>query len=86
MKYVLDTLPEGYALIDRPRGTNPDTRYRFLYGHPYGSYFYSTVQFFPHFYYLMTGGAGPCECNLCEKMAKRDQSGSNLPFNYPTQS
>jgi ATP-binding cassette subfamily D (ALD) long-chain fatty acid import protein len=22
--YVIDSLPEGYAVFDRPRGTNPD--------------------------------------------------------------
>ncbi|EAW08257.1 uncharacterized protein ACLA_029900 [Aspergillus clavatus NRRL 1] len=24
MDYVIDTLPDGYAIFDRPRGTNPD--------------------------------------------------------------
>lgn len=46
-------------------------RDRFLYGHPIGQYFYSTVQFFPHFYYLMTGGSSPCKCALCDKLEKR---------------
>lgn len=96
MSYILDSLPEGYSLFDRPRGTNPDIvsvscfhghglsvsafmlirlwrfiqRDRFLYGHPAGQYFYSTIQFFPHFYYLMTDGTSTCNCVLCVKLEK----------------
>ncbi|KAL3472917.1 transcription-silencing protein Clr2-domain-containing protein [Aspergillus californicus] len=73
VEYILDELPKGYALWDRPRGTNPNIRDRFLFGHPIGQYFSSTIQFFPHFYYLMTGGAGKCPCVLCEKLRKRQE-------------
>ncbi|GLA45889.1 hypothetical protein AnigIFM63604_007848 [Aspergillus niger] len=91
VEYILDSLPDGYALFDRPRMANPDIvgfsrstpkrihipnslQYdRFLYGHPTDVYFNSTKQFFPHFYYLMTGGQEPCACVLCEKMSKRLQ-------------
>jgi hypothetical protein len=52
---------------DRPQ------RDRFLWGHPLGQYFPSTIQFFPHFLYLMKGGKEQCPCVLCEKLAKRNQ-------------
>lgn len=87
--YIIDSLPEGYAVFDRPRWTNPDIvstatelwdlytdrpqRDRFLWGHPLGQYFPSTIQFFPHFLYLMKGGKEPCPCILCEKLAKKNQ-------------
>ncbi|OJK00986.1 hypothetical protein ASPACDRAFT_26770 [Aspergillus aculeatus ATCC 16872] len=88
-EYILDTLPDGYAIFDRPRGTDPDIvscttvtlltvtkpqRDRFLYGHPLQQYFYSTVQFFPHFCHLMSRGKEPCTCLLCEKLAKRKKA------------
>lgn len=74
MRYMIDRLPDGYALFDRPRGTDPTIRDRFLWGHPIGQYFPSTIQFFPHFYRLMTGGSDSCSCMLCVKMAKREKA------------
>ncbi|KAL3496616.1 transcription-silencing protein Clr2-domain-containing protein [Aspergillus germanicus] len=71
--YILDTLPAGYAVFDRPRGTNPSIRDRFLYGHPIGQYFSSIKVFFPHFYYLMTGATRRCPCELCKKLEKRQK-------------
>ncbi|KAI9374834.1 transcription-silencing protein Clr2-domain-containing protein [Aspergillus egyptiacus] len=73
VEYMLDDLPDGYALFDRPRGTNPSIRDRFLYGHPVGQYFSSTKHFYPHFYYLMTGGTTKCPCDLCMKLEKRQK-------------
>ncbi|KAL2821392.1 transcription-silencing protein Clr2-domain-containing protein [Aspergillus cavernicola] len=73
VEYILDDLPDGYAVFDRPRGTNPSIRDRFLFGHPVGQYFSSTKHFFPHFYYLMTGGAGKCPCGLCAKLEQRQK-------------
>ncbi|KAL4898296.1 hypothetical protein BDV59DRAFT_197222 [Aspergillus ambiguus] len=78
--YILDSLPEGYALIDRPRGTNHEIRDRFVWGHPIGQYFNSTRQFFPHFYYLMTGGTGTCSCVHCSKLSK---PAKDLPLRAP---
>ncbi|PYI24623.1 hypothetical protein BO99DRAFT_983 [Aspergillus violaceofuscus CBS 115571] len=74
-EYILDSLPDGFAIFDRPRGTDPNIRDRFLYGHPLQQYFYSTVQFFPHFCHLMNQGKEPCSCHLCEKLAKRKRDG-----------
>ncbi|KAL4798115.1 transcription-silencing protein Clr2-domain-containing protein [Aspergillus venezuelensis] len=73
--YIIDELPEGYAIFDRPRQSNPAIRDRFLWGHPIGQYFSSTIVFFPHFYYLMTGGISKCPCQLCDKLERR-QKGS----------
>ncbi|KAL4785337.1 ABC transporter transmembrane region 2-domain-containing protein [Aspergillus varians] len=70
---TIDELPEGYAIFDRPRGTNPSIRDKFLWGHPVGQYFSSTKTFFPHFIYLMTGGTTKCPCELCAKLEKRQQ-------------
>ncbi|KAE8400126.1 hypothetical protein BDV37DRAFT_258374 [Aspergillus pseudonomiae] len=80
MRYMLNRLPDGYALFDRPRGTDPTIRDRFLWGHPIGQYFPSILQFFPHFYHLMTGAAGPCHCMLCDKVAKREQGSVLLQY------
>ncbi|OJJ47796.1 hypothetical protein ASPZODRAFT_131370 [Penicilliopsis zonata CBS 506.65] len=73
VEYTVDQLPDGYVMIDRPRRANPEIRDRFLYGHPSGYYFDSCVKFFPHFYYLMTGGTSQCKCVLCTKMDKHKQ-------------
>ncbi|KAL4942414.1 transcription-silencing protein Clr2-domain-containing protein [Aspergillus oleicola] len=73
--YIIDELPDGYAIFDRPRMSNPAIRDRFLWGHPIGQYFSSTIVFFPHFYYLMTGGTTKCPCQLCDKLERR-QKGS----------
>ncbi|KAJ5656938.1 hypothetical protein N7507_008888 [Penicillium longicatenatum] len=39
--YTLDSMPEGYAIFDRPRGSDPRFRDAFLYGHPSGTYYQS---------------------------------------------
>ncbi|KAL5339102.1 transcription-silencing protein Clr2-domain-containing protein [Aspergillus crustosus] len=70
---LIDELPEGYVVFDRPRLNNPSIRDRFLYGHPVGQYYTSTVTFFPHFYYLMTGGTTKCPCDLCARLEKRQK-------------
>ncbi|PLB46673.1 hypothetical protein P170DRAFT_438384 [Aspergillus steynii IBT 23096] len=79
MQYILDSLPEGYALLDRPRMSKPDIRDKFVWGHPLGQYFFSPIQFFPHFYFLMTGGTTPCPCALCEKMTNLSKEGRKKP-------
>ncbi|KAJ5586803.1 uncharacterized protein N7459_002568 [Penicillium hispanicum] len=71
--YTLEKLPEGYALFDRARGTNPHARDTFLFGHPSGIYFQSRVTFFLHFYWLMTERAQPCECVPCARQARGGQ-------------
>ncbi|CRG90341.1 Cryptic loci regulator 2 [Talaromyces islandicus] len=50
-QYILDRLPDGYALLKRPRFSAPDIWDKFVYGHPSGACFNSPNQFFPHFYW-----------------------------------
>ncbi|KAL2003330.1 hypothetical protein VTN02DRAFT_4240 [Thermoascus thermophilus] len=69
--YILDSLPEGYVLFDRPRPKNPEIRDKYLWGHPSGAVFNSPNRFFPHFYYLMTGGTTQCPCDLCTNQTKK---------------
>ncbi|KAJ5934214.1 hypothetical protein N7466_003761 [Penicillium verhagenii] len=66
VKYKLDQLPGGYAVFDRARGNNREIRDVFLYGHPSGHYYQSRKAFFPHFWWLMTGKRGSCECVPCQ--------------------
>lgn len=86
--YILEKMPAGYCLFDRPRGTDSSMvstfvlavlfttcslskkRDPFVFGHPSGFYFQSRITFFPHFYWLMTGRKGSCECKNCERAAK----------------
>ncbi|KAL4907321.1 hypothetical protein BDW74DRAFT_148951 [Aspergillus multicolor] len=70
---ILDELPDGYALFDRPRNSDPSIRDKFLWGHPSGSYFTSSIVFFPHFDYLMSGGTTKCACELCAKLERRQK-------------
>ncbi|RDW70634.1 uncharacterized protein DSM5745_08145 [Aspergillus mulundensis] len=70
---VIDELPDGYAVFDRPRLSDPNTRDKFLWGHPVGNYFTSSIMFFPHFDYLMSGGTTKCACELCGKLERRQK-------------
>ncbi|KAJ5679140.1 hypothetical protein N7462_007384 [Penicillium macrosclerotiorum] len=70
INYILEKLPEGYALMDRPRGTNSAMRDAFLFGHPSGKYFQSRVTFFKHFHWLMTERVKPCECVPCARQSQ----------------
>lgn len=79
--YMIDQLPEGYALIERPRYSNPYAYDRFIWGHPYGNKFTSSVSFFPHFYWLMTGGADGCTCANCVKQPKQHKHNKKSKLN-----
>ncbi|KAJ6000513.1 hypothetical protein N7481_000922 [Penicillium waksmanii] len=68
--YILEKLPEGYRIFDRPRGTDHTTRDAFLFGHPSGSYFQSRATFIVHFRWLMSERINPCKCKLCIKPPK----------------
>lgn len=67
MKYILDALPNGYTLWQRPRPSDPKTFDKYLYGHPRHKYFDSPNRFFPHFQHLMENGGSSigCPCTLC---------------------
>ncbi|KAF2197330.1 hypothetical protein GQ43DRAFT_475547 [Delitschia confertaspora ATCC 74209] len=67
VKYVLERLPTGYELYERPRLSDAKTIDKFLFGHPYHKYFNSPNRFFPHFLHLMEnrGSNTGCPCALC---------------------
>ncbi|PGH12921.1 hypothetical protein AJ80_06526 [Polytolypa hystricis UAMH7299] len=76
--YILDKLPDGYALMSRPRRLNPDIYDKFLYGHPSRLYFNSPNRFWPHFLFLMSHGSTPCRCDLCTAPQKPASSASGV--------
>src|SRR5262245_17138102 len=47
--YILERLPTGYSLYQRPRGKNASIVDKFLFGHPQHRVFDSPNRFFPHF-------------------------------------
>lgn len=65
--YVLDRLPAGYALFQKPRQSNPNHVDKWLYGHPSHKYFDSPNRFWPHFKHLMDNGGNSmgCPCTVC---------------------
>ncbi|OKL59666.1 hypothetical protein UA08_05334 [Talaromyces atroroseus] len=85
-QYILDKLPDQFALLDRPRFSAPTIRDKFLYGHPSGAPFNSPNNFFPHFYWLMSGRSGLCACEPCrkKKFQARAAQGGTPDFITPT--
>jgi hypothetical protein len=67
MAYVLQTLPAGYTMWERPRTSNPKHKDKYLYGHPQGRVFDSPNRFYPHFAFLMDNGGSNigCPCTVC---------------------
>lgn len=66
VKYVLESLPAGYTLWQRPRPKDPKHLDKYLYGHPGKKAFDSPNRFFPHFQHLMDEGDSiGCPCTLC---------------------
>lgn len=65
--YILDKLPDGYALYGKPRPGNPKLVDKWLFGHPSKRYFDSPNRFFPHFLHLMDndGDSFGCPCTVC---------------------
>ncbi|OQE11613.1 hypothetical protein PENVUL_c002G06456 [Penicillium vulpinum] len=66
--HIIEKLPEGYCLFERPRGTNPKIFDPFLFGHPSGQYFQSQTTFLTHFLSLVKNELDSCECKPCSKM------------------
>ncbi|WEW58300.1 hypothetical protein PRK78_003768 [Emydomyces testavorans] len=69
--YILSKLPEGYALLSRSRGTQPHIQDKYLYGHPSGVHFNSSLRFWTHFKHLMNGSVSPCDCDACTLQERR---------------
>ncbi|KAF3041657.1 hypothetical protein E8E12_001341 [Didymella heteroderae] len=66
VKYILESLPPGYTLWQRPRSKDPKHLDKYLYGHPGKKAFDSPNRFFPHFQHLMDhGDSMGCPCTLC---------------------
>ncbi|KAJ4375486.1 hypothetical protein N0V86_007017 [Didymella sp. IMI 355093] len=73
-RYILESLPTGYTLWQRPRPKDPKVLDKYLYGHPEGKVFDSPNRFYPHFQHLMDyGDSIGCPCTL---------ERSKLPWNF----
>jgi hypothetical protein len=78
-KYILEALPSGYTMWQRPRPSDPKVCDKYLYGHPGQKPFDSPNRFYPHFEYLMdnNGSNIGCPCKLCAAgMLQRSASSS----------
>ncbi|THX87105.1 hypothetical protein D6D05_02245 [Aureobasidium pullulans] len=67
-KDALDSLPPGYKLMYRPRGTkNNRPGDLYLWGHPSGLWFSSASRFSFHLAWLINRGKkGSCQCKPCD--------------------
>jgi hypothetical protein len=67
VKYILERLPAGYTLWQRPRPSDPKMQDKYLYGNPNSKPFDSPNRFYPHFEYLMenSGNNIGCPCTVC---------------------
>jgi len=71
-KYVLDKLPDGYALFGKRRQKDANHVDRYLYGHPTGYSFRSAEEFYEHFKNLMdNGNVTGCTCIGCSGGRKK---------------
>lgn len=82
VKYILEALPSGYSMWQRPRPSDSRHVDKYLYGHPGHKPFDSPNRFYPHFQYLMENNRSSigCPCTLCAGSAgilpPRSSSGS----------
>jgi hypothetical protein len=67
VKYILEALPAGYTMWQRPRASGAAHVDKYLYGHPDSKPFDSPNRFYPHFEHLMNnnGSNTSCPCKLC---------------------
>jgi len=71
-KYILDKLPDGFALYGKRRQKDSNHIDRYLYGHPSGYAFRSAEEFYEHFRTLMdTGNVSGCTCLGCSGGRKK---------------
>lgn len=93
VKYILESLPTGYTMWQRPRPGKPSHVDKYLYGHPSHKVFDSPNRFYPHFQYLMDnkGRSIGCLCTVCAGSAgvlpgsssSSVRSGSSNPASRP---
>ncbi|KAH8728452.1 hypothetical protein GQ44DRAFT_724447 [Phaeosphaeriaceae sp. PMI808] len=67
INYILESLPFGYTMWQRPRPGNPKHVDKYLYGHPQGRPFDSPNRFYTHFKFIMEndGSNIGCTCTVC---------------------
>jgi hypothetical protein len=67
VKYILEALPAGYTMWQRPRPSDARHFDKYLYGHPSQKHFDSPNRFYPHFEYIMANGGSSigCQCTVC---------------------
>jgi hypothetical protein len=74
-RYMLDKLPAGYAVYEKPRPGNPKIIDKWCYGHPKRKAFDSPNRFLPHFLHLMDhGNAIGCSCSICTKPGRASRT------------
>ncbi|CAO2657886.1 Nn.00g071460.m01.CDS01 [Neocucurbitaria sp. VM-36] len=88
VKYVLESLPNGYTMWQRPRPGNSKHLDKYLFGHPNHKPFDSPNRFYPHFEYLMdnAGDSMGCPCTVCAGSAgvlPKSMPNSVLPKSTP---
>ncbi|QDS71176.1 hypothetical protein FKW77_010138 [Venturia effusa] len=82
--YILDRLPDGYTVWERPRPGNPKHVDKWCYGHPSGFKFDSPNRFFPHFLHLMDNGSSAgCACAGCSKGSRSVKKPSAISTTRP---
>ena len=79
VKYILERLPSGYTMWQRPRPGDTKTVDKYLYGHPSHKKFDSPNRFYPHFEYLMdnAGDSMGCTCKVCVGSSGRPSKSSS---------
>lgn len=87
VRYILEALPFGYTLWQRPRPSNPSHVDRYLYGHPGKKSFDSPNRFYPHFEHLMNndGNSMGCPCTLCSGSSGALSRATTTPNSSRTQ-
>ncbi|KAJ5142681.1 Transcription-silencing protein Clr2 [Penicillium bovifimosum] len=74
--HIIEKLPDGYCLFERPRVGGRLVKDCFLFGHPSGKYFRTRIAFLPHFLALVKGTLDSCPCKPCATYRKMKEKGS----------
>ncbi|KAF2853500.1 hypothetical protein T440DRAFT_390092 [Plenodomus tracheiphilus IPT5] len=89
VKYILERLPAGYTMWQRPRPGKTTHVDKYLFGHPDHKKFDSPNRFYPHFEHLMENGGSSmgCPCTVCAGSAgvlPKNQPSSSVSSQAPT--
>ncbi|KAJ5124844.1 uncharacterized protein N7515_008669 [Penicillium bovifimosum] len=77
---IIEKLPDGYRLFELPRLNTPRVD-SYLFGHPSGKPYNSSVTFFPHFLAIVEGTLDSCQCKLLARESLRCQD--HIPASEP---